>query len=155
MGPPSESLDAGPGVRAWAALLRCHAELVPRLSRRVRAEAGIPLAWYDVLLELAVEPAGRLRIQDLGERVVLSRSRVSRVVDELVEVGLVARQPDPTDRRASLAELTAAGRDAFRRARPVYLAAIDELFARQMTPTEQEAVAAALEGILQGTGHLR
>ena len=134
-----------PAVRAWAALLRCHADLVPRLSRRVARETGIPLAWYDVLLELASAPDSRLRIAELGERVVLSRSRVSRIVDELVDEGLVRREPDPTDGRASLAGLTDAGREAFRRARPVYLDAIDEFFGSQMTAKEQATIAAALE----------
>ena len=137
-----------PGLRAWAALLRVHADLVPRLSRRVDAEGGIPLSWYDVLLELAVEPAGRLRIQDLGERVVLSRSRVSRVVDDLAGEGLVVREPDPTDGRASLATLTAAGRAAFDRARPVYLAAIDDLFTSRLPPGDRSTVAVSLERVL-------
>lgn len=139
---------ASQGVLAWAALLRCQAALVPRLSERVQAEAGIPLSWYDVLLELASAPDGRLRIQQLGERVVLSRSRVSRIVDEMERAGLVRRESDPHDGRASLAVTTEKGTAAFRRARPVYLAAIEQLFARHMTATEQELVTAALTRVV-------
>lgn len=138
------------GVLAWAALLRCQAALVPLLSQRVQAEAGIPLSWYDVLLELASAPDGRLRIQQLGERVVLSRSRVSRIVDEMERAGLVRREADARDGRASLAVTTDEGTDAFRRARPIYLDAIEELFARHLTTTEQELVAAALTRVLTG-----
>ncbi len=70
----------------------------------------IPLSWYDVLLELNAAPGRSLRMQDLGERVVLSRSRVSRLVDDLERQGLVERRPDPADGRATLASLSAAGR---------------------------------------------
>ncbi len=137
-----------PGVLAWAALLRCQAALVPRLSEHVQAEAGIPLSWYDVLLELASAPDERLRIQQLGERVVLSRSRVSRIVDEMERAGLVRREADPQDGRASLAVSTDEGTAAFRRARPVYLDAIEQLFARHLTATEQEVMTAALTRVV-------
>lgn len=144
----STSPASSTGVRAWAALLRCQADLVPRLSRHVQHQAGIPLSWYDVLLELAVTPESRLRIQALGERVVLSRSRVSRIVDDLVDAGLVERDHDPRDGRASLAALTDTGRAAFQHARPIYLAAIDELFSQHLTASEQDTIAAALERVL-------
>jgi DNA-binding MarR family transcriptional regulator len=59
--------------------------------------------WYDVLLELNSADGRRLRMQELGERAVLSRSRISRIVDELARAGLVTREPDPADRRGSWA----------------------------------------------------
>src|SRR5262245_34856732 len=114
----AESFDRS---AAWAALLRVHAALVPRLDRELRQAAGMPLAWYDVLLELHAAPGGRLRMSDLGERVVLSRTRVSRVVDELVDAGLVLREANPHDGRSALATLTQAGGRRFRGAAPAYL----------------------------------
>jgi hypothetical protein len=72
-------------VWPWAALLRVHAAVVPRLERAL-AQERMPLAWYDVLLELNSAPDRRLRMTDLSARVVLSRERVSRVVDELAAV---------------------------------------------------------------------
>jgi len=77
-------------VAAWSALLRVHAALVPMLERELAAAHAMPLSWYDVLLELNSAPERRLRMSELGTRVVLSRERVSRVVDELVRAGLVA-----------------------------------------------------------------
>src|SRR5205823_10240868 len=110
-----------PGVRAWAALLRVHAALVPALDRDLEAAAGLPLAWYDVLLELnSATPGRRLPMSDLGARVVLSRTRVSRVVDELVRAALVERQPHDLDRRSTYAAITAAGRRRLRTAAPIY-----------------------------------
>src|SRR6476659_3762735 len=78
------------GADAWGALLRVHAAVVPMLDRELQAARRLPLAWYDVLLELNAAPDRRLRMSDLGERVVLSRTRVSRIVDELVAGGLVS-----------------------------------------------------------------
>lgn len=76
------------------------------------------LGSYDVLLELSVAPHRRLRMQELGERSVLSLSRVSRIVDDLTAQGLVSREPCPDDRRATFAALSDAGRSALRRADP-------------------------------------
>jgi DNA-binding MarR family transcriptional regulator len=137
-----------PGVRAWAALLRVHATLVPALDRELQASAGLPLAWYDVLLELNSAPGRRLLMSELGARVVLSRTRVSRVVDELARAGLVERQAHTTDRRSTYAALTPAGRRRFRAAAPGYLSGIAEHFARHMNASELRAMAAALERVL-------
>ena len=83
-------------------------------------------------------------MQDLGERVVLSRSRVSRLVDDLEKEGLVERRADPDDGRATLATLTATGRTQFRRAAAVYLAGIEEHFTRHISAAERRTIAAAL-----------
>ena len=79
---------------------------------------------------------------------VLSRSRSSRVVDELEREGLVRREPDPGDRRGSYAVMTEAGRTAFRSAAPVYLAGIYESFTRHLTPEEVATMSAALARVL-------
>jgi DNA-binding MarR family transcriptional regulator len=141
-----------PGVRAWAALLRVHAALVSQLDRELQSAAELPLAWYDVLLELWYAPDKRLQMSELGERVVLSRTRVSRVVDELERAGLVERQAHPTDGRSTYAALTAAGRRRFRAAAPTYLGGIDERFARHLTAAELTAIAVGLERVLAASG---
>ena len=135
---------------AWAALLRVHAALVPRLDRELRQAVGMPLAWYDVLLELHAAPEGRLRMSDLGERVVLSRTRVSRVVDELVDAGLVLREANPRDGRSALATLTKAGARRLRAAAPAYLDGIDRHFTQHLTDAEQKAIARGLNRVLTG-----
>lgn len=137
-----------PGVRAWAALLRLHAAVVPEVDRDLRAATGMPLAWYDVLLELNFAPENRLLMSELGIRVVLSRTRVSRVVDELEQAGLVERRAHDSDRRATYAGLTSAGRRRFRSAAPVYLRGIEDHFARYLNATELTTLAKGLERIL-------
>ncbi len=137
------------GVAAWAALLRCHAALVGRLELELQAERGLSLAWYDVLLVLNSAPERRLRMSELGERVVVSRTRVSRIVDEMVEAGLVAREPDPADRRSWFATITRDGRATLRRAAPVYLRGIASYFSGHLTAEEVRVMREALERVLE------
>jgi DNA-binding MarR family transcriptional regulator len=133
---------------AWAALLRVHAALVPALDRDLQAATGLPLTWYDVLLELNAAAERRLSMGELGQRAVVSRTRVSRVVDQLVAAGLVTREANPDDRRSAYAAITPAGRDRLRAAAPVYLDGIARQFTSRMTPAEARTVAAALEKVL-------
>lgn len=137
------------GVAAWSAFLRAHAAVVRNLERDLGSRSGLPLSWYDVLLELDMADERRLRMGDLGERAVLSRTRVSRVVDELEQAGYVRRAPDPDDRRSSYAEITADGRKAFRRAAPLYLRAVHEHFADLLTPAQRRAVLEAMQTVIE------
>jgi DNA-binding MarR family transcriptional regulator len=146
--PPDSSAPRSSGVPAWAALLRVHAAVVPEVDRDLQAATGLPLAWYDVLLELNSAPDNRLLMSELGTRVVLSRTRVSRVVDEMERAGLVERQAHRTDRRATYTRLTAAGRRQFRSAAPVYLRGIAHHFARYMNAKELTTIATGLERVL-------
>jgi DNA-binding MarR family transcriptional regulator len=136
-------------VAAWAALLRLHAHLVAAIDADMQRDVGLPLSWYDVLLELNAAPAQRLRMLELADRVVLSRTRVTRVVDELTKVGLVVRKPNPQDGRSSFAELTTRGDTVFRQAAPVYLGSIRRHFGGRVT--DPAALRLTLEAALQRT----
>ena len=142
-------------VDAWGALLRVHAALVPLLDRELQAKHHLPLAWYDVLLELNYGPDRRLRMSELGERVTLSRTRVSRLVDEMTAAGMVVREANPDDRRSAYAVLTAKGRTVFRQAAPTYLDGIDEQFGTALTLAELTTIKDALEKVIQrATRHI-
>lgn len=143
----TEMADPDP-VAAWRAVLLTQDRVVRAIERDLAAAGLIPLTWYDVLLELRSAPNGCLRMQVLGARVVLSRTRVSRLVTELEGEGLVVRRPDPDDGRATLATITPRGIEAFRRAAPVYLAGIDEYFNRHLTVVQQRAIVSALQRVL-------
>ena len=134
---------------AWGALLRVHATLVPALDRELQAAHQLPLAWYDVLLELNSGPDRRLRMSELGERVTLSRTRVSRLVDEMSVAGLVRRDANPDDRRSAYAVLTTKGRNVFRQAAPTYLAGIDSHFGDAMTLAELTAIKNGLDKVIR------
>jgi len=136
------------GLGAFAALLKVQAAVVRRLELRLEEHRLVPIAQYDVLLELNSAPDRRLRMQQLSERVVLSRSRVSRVVDEMVRAGLVRKEPDPDDRRGAYAVITDDGRVALRAAAPVYLAGIEEEFLRHLSPAERRSIEKSLRKVL-------
>jgi DNA-binding MarR family transcriptional regulator len=143
--------DEPPGLGAWRAFLQSYAVVVPRIERTLQAETGLPFAWYDVLLELnGAKPERRLRMQDLGERVTISRSRVSRVVDELERAGYVERVPDPDDRRASFAAITPEGRTALRKAAPVYLGAVEREFLAHLSDADAGTIERALDRVREG-----
>jgi DNA-binding MarR family transcriptional regulator len=134
-------------VRAWRAVLLAQSRALRAIERDLEQAGAISLQWYDVLLELNAVPDG-LRMQDLALRTVVSRTRVSRIVAELEERGLVDRAIDPSDGRASLVTITGSGRQELRRAAPVYLAGIDAHFNRYLTGTQRNAVAGALQRVV-------
>jgi DNA-binding MarR family transcriptional regulator len=132
----------------WGALLKVHAVLVPRLDRELQDTHGLPLTWYDVLLELNAAPERRLTMGDLGSVAAVSRTRVSRVVDDLEKAGLVTREPNPDDGRSAFAALTPAGRAALRKAAPTYISAVQREFADHLTAHEAEVLAGALSKVI-------
>lgn len=148
---PTPVDDSDLGVATWAVLLRTHAAVVRRIEREVEEQTGLPLSWYDVLLELHASAAGRLRMQELASRVVLSRTRVSRLVDDVARAGLVAKEPDPDDGRATLAVITPSGRSELRRVAPVYVGCFERHFADHVTPRELRAVHDALSRVLDAS----
>lgn len=135
-------------VGAWSNLLRLHARLVPAIDAELQRATGLSLGWYDVLLELNAAPERRLRMLDLGEAVVLSRTRVSRVVDELERAGHVARIPNPDDGRSAFASLTPSGRALLRKAAPVYLEAIRRQLGSRISVRDARELRRILEGAL-------
>jgi DNA-binding MarR family transcriptional regulator len=130
---------------AWGSLLRLHAALVPALDQHLQSAVGLPLGWYDALLELSVAPGQRLRMSELADRVVLSRSRVSRIVDELDAAGLVRREQNPDDGRSAYTVLTTEGMSRFRQAAPIYLAGIQAQFAASFTDEELRTLTELLD----------
>ena len=130
-------------LNVWAEFLRVHATLVDVLGRELTAGTGLPLTWYDVLIQLH-EAGGRLRMQELASAIVLSKSGLTRLVDRLEAAGYVARVSCPSDRRGTFAELTASGRTELLRARPVHLRSIAEHFAAPLAAPELEGLGRAL-----------
>jgi DNA-binding MarR family transcriptional regulator len=134
-------------LRAWQALLHAHQQVTRRLDAELRAEHGLSLHAYDVLLRLARAPGRRLRMTDLAERVMMSPSGLTRVVDRLVADGLVQRERSDTDARVMLTGLTDRGRQVLRRAAQTHLRGIREHFTSSLAEGQLQSVAAALEVI--------
>jgi DNA-binding MarR family transcriptional regulator len=132
-------------MRAWRAFLDAQASLLRRLGADLIKEGDITLAEYDVLVQLSFAPDGRLRMTELSDRVRLSPSGLTRLVDRLVEGGLVKRGRCASDRRGSYAILTSAGKVRLRHASPIHLRGIREHFSKHLSPAQLAAVAEALE----------
>lgn len=135
-------------VTAWRAVLLAQSRAMRAIERDLDQAGVLPIAWYDVLLELNAAPGRRLRMQELGMRTVVSRTRVSRIVTELEQAGYVDRLADPDDGRATLASITDSGRAALREAAPVYLRGIDEHFTRHLSIADQRAIGRALQHVI-------
>ncbi len=136
-------------LAAWRSLLLAQNAVLRAIEADLQRAGLVPLTWYDVLLELNAAERRRLRMQELAARTVLSRTRVSRLVEEMSRAGLVTREPDPSDGRAAFAVLTPAGRQALRRAAPCYLAGIRRYFTDHLGADEVRQVAGALEKVVE------
>ena len=139
-------------LEAWALLLQAHATLLGSLERELVSGHGMPLTWYEVLMRLASQPEGSMRMQDLARSVLLSKSGVTRVVDRMEEAGLLERRSCAADRRGTYATVTKAGRAASRRAMPVHLTGISEHFGRHLSVEEARVLRRALTRVLEANG---
>jgi DNA-binding MarR family transcriptional regulator len=132
---------------AWQALLHTHHRVINTLDGELRAEEGLSLGDYDVLVRLARAPDRSLRMAELAERVMISPSGLTRVVDGLVDEGLVERRRDEADARVVLAKLTEKGRDRVRKAAQTHLRGIRQHFTGRLSEAQLRNVASALEVI--------
>jgi DNA-binding MarR family transcriptional regulator len=112
----------------WRAFLRSHAFVARRLEADLLATSDLPLAEFDVLFQLALAHGHRLRMNELADRVLLSRAGITRLVDRLVADGLVARVKCASDARGAYAVLTEPGRARFEEARPGHMAGVRRYF---------------------------
>jgi DNA-binding MarR family transcriptional regulator len=135
-------------LHAWAVFLSTHATLVERIEAALAAAELPPLAWYDVLWALESVDGGRLRMHELAQRVVLSRSNLTRLADRLEAAGLTSRERCADDRRGAYAVLTAAGREMRKRMWPVYRKQIETLFTDHLGQKEAAMLSDLLTRIL-------
>ena len=131
-------------LEAWRDFLLGYRLIIDRLEDELVSERDLPLAWYDVLVQLAAAPGLRLTMKDLAASVLLSASGLTRLVDRLEERKLVARQRCPDDRRKWFVVLTQTGLKELRAAAPVHLRGIGEHFGRHLSEAEADAFRCSL-----------
>ena len=136
-------------LAAWRTFLKAHATVIDLIERDLVAAKRSPLSTYDVLIELYEAPEHRLRMHELAERVVLSRSGLTRLVDRLEAEGLLKRDRSGTDRRGAYAIITEQGIEALHQTWPIYSRGIAEYFAQWLTLEEAQILESALGRILQ------
>jgi len=131
-------------MAAWRAFIEAHARVSRRLAGELQSELDLPITWYDVLVQLSEAPEGSLRMQDLADRVLLSQSGLTRLVDRLEQEGYVSRERCPSDGRGTFAVLTPAGLAAIHRAYPTHLRGVRTWFSDLMSEDEARVVAEVL-----------
>ena len=138
-----------PRLETWRTFLHAHAQVRRLLERELQAEESMGLAEYEVLLMLAYTEGHRLRMGDLADRLSLSRSGATRLVDRLEAGGLVGRGSCETDRRGSWAMLTGDGLDQLRSASPTHLRGVAEHFLDRIPFAELESLRRTLGRVLE------
>ena len=136
-----------PGMLAWRTFLTAHATVIRRLEAELEERESLALSDFDVLVQLNAA-GGTLRMRDLADSVLLSRSGLTRRVDRLESAGYVSRQACETDRRGWYAQLTAAGRERLERALPVHVRGIEEHFLSALDSTELATIQATLAKVV-------
>lgn len=134
-------------LATWRAFLHAHAVVTQRLERDLAEAGGLSLSELDVLITLAGAPDASLRLGDLAQRVLLTKSGITRLLDRLESAGLLVRHACPTDRRQHHARLTPAGRTALRRATRPHLRGVARGFSTPVGDAARPGFRKALERI--------
>jgi len=138
----------------WRVFLETALALIDILDAELQAQRGITLGWYDVLVHLEDAPEG-LPMTEIANRILFSKSGLTRVIDRMEAAGLVRRERPPEDRRVVKVLLTTAGLDTLNAARAVHRHGIEEHFVSHLDPTELEALADMLQGVREHVRPLR
>jgi DNA-binding MarR family transcriptional regulator len=146
---PAAPAAPHPHLDDWRTFLRAHALLSRRLDEELRSEHGVSLAEYDALVQLASAPGRRLRMNQLADRVLLSRSGITRLVDRLVADGFVCRTQCSSDARGAEAVLTDAGIDRLRTASTTHLRGVERYFLEPLSTDQLMELGQSL-GMLVG-----
>ena len=139
-GDPSDA----PGIETWRSFLVAHARITRRLDDELQAAHGLSLAEYDALLQVANAPGRRIRMNVLAERVILSRSGITRLVDRLEAQGCLARSACATDARGQEAVLTTVGLERLRAAATTHLEGVHRYFLDRLDGPELAALETSL-----------
>jgi DNA-binding MarR family transcriptional regulator len=140
---PSEEATA-----AWVRLVRIQSRVLGAVEQDLKKSGFPPLAWYDALLELSRAPHGTMRPVELERQMLIPQYSTSRLVDRLVEEGLVRRKICPADKRGLFVEITESGRELQKKMWHAYSAAIERHIGSKLTDSD----AAKLSGLLDRLG---
>ena len=135
---------------AWVGFLRAHHVLVAELDDELRSRHGLPLTSFDVLAQLDIAPGGQLRMSDLADAVLLSRSGLTRLVERLENKGLLERRECTEDARGAYAVLTHDGRTLLAAARRTHLAGVRTRFLERFDREELQSLGDLWQRVLPG-----
>lgn len=127
-------------ARTWRPYIESSLRLETLLDERLREATGLSLMDYHLLMLLSAAPDHRLRMSELAEKMVFSRSRITYQINSMTKRGLVLREPVPEDRRGYRAVLTASGAEVLRDAMPLHSESVRELFFDHIRPDELDCI---------------
>ena len=146
--PPEPDPFSPQEFAAWRGLLRLRETVTRAIDARLRADHGLSLDDYGILITLVGQPDRRQRMSALGEQRLLTPSGITRAVARLEERGLLRRDQDPTDRRAFFATLTPKGVEELRRAQRTHHAIVRELYLERLSVREVAQLGALFEKVV-------
>jgi DNA-binding MarR family transcriptional regulator len=146
---PTEQAELGEAeLGAWRGLVRVHAALARELDAELEARHAVPLSSYEVLRCLSRAPGGRVRMAELAEHVLLSRSGMTRLIDRLEREGMVSRSTCDKDGRGCYAVLTDCGRELVEAARATHIEVVRRGFLQHFSEDEMRELAELWERVL-------
>ncbi|NQW16082.1 MAG: winged helix-turn-helix transcriptional regulator [Chloroflexi bacterium] len=137
-----------PEVRTWLIFLRAHAAILRRMEKGVQDAHGISLVWVDVLTQLSLEDNQRMTHARLSQRVLVSVSGLTRIIDGMTKAGLVVRRASRRDRRASYVVLTEEGMRKLEEVRPTVFRDVEENFIQYLRPEETPVLYGFLKRVM-------
>ena len=143
-------LAEGEILETWAGFLFAHARVVRGLERDMLEQQGLSLTWFDVMGRLKQAPDRRLRMHELEDASVFTRSGMTRLVDRIEAAGFVRRVRSSEDRRGVYVEITSAGIEKIDAVWPDHVASIERLFGRYIGPAEATALQRVSTRIREG-----
>lgn len=141
-------------LAAWRGMLRVHATLVKALDAELDATHGLPLSSYEVLILLRTAPGRRLRMAELADQTLLSRSGMTRLVDRLERDGLLRRDTCSSDARGCFAVLTEQGAELLAKARETHLAGVRKRFIGLLGEKQLACLAEAFDTVIAGNSDI-
>jgi DNA-binding MarR family transcriptional regulator len=132
-------------LRAWRLYFESALAVMDVLESELERDVGIPLRWYDTLVQL--EETDGLRMTELAERILYSKSGFTRIVDRMEEAGLIRRVRPENDRRSIVIVLTDEGREMMEKARRYHRHSIEQHFSRHLADTDVKALIRALDKV--------
>ncbi|MDQ2742264.1 MAG: MarR family transcriptional regulator [Chloroflexota bacterium] len=135
-------------LQIWALFLEVHACVLRRLEADMKANEGLPLTWFDVLIQLNFAPGGQLRMHDLLPNLMLTRSGLTRRIDRMEAAALVRRTGCSDDARGVVVALTPHGRSRLQHVAPVHAQRIQTYFAQHLTDEELKTFSAVFQRVL-------
>jgi MarR family transcriptional regulator, 2-MHQ and catechol-resistance regulon repressor len=135
-------------IRLMGLIVRTHRRLTDNLGRELEQNVGIPLVFFDVLIHVGGAPESRLTMSKLSADVALTTGGVTRLVDRMVEAGLVARQNCPSDRRSIYVVLTPEGKAVLDQAVAAHIDGIDRHLVAHLSSGDRAALEVALVKVL-------